>query len=75
MTKKSTSSTRKSITMFVLLAFGIIWLGWVPGLLAANQQGWMMPSFSNYADFFEVGIQSSKHLWLSIAFSLAVFGH
>jgi membrane protease YdiL (CAAX protease family) len=74
MTKKSTSSTRKSITVFVLLAFGITWLGWVPGLLVANQQGWMMPSFSNYADFFEIGFQSSKHQWLSIAFSLAVYG-
>ena len=53
---------------------GITWLGWMPGLLIANQNGWIMPTFSNYAEFFSAGIQSPQHLWLSIAFSVAVYG-
>ncbi len=74
MTDKSTSRNRKSLIVFISLAMGITWLGWIPGLLIANQNGWIMPTFSNYAEFFSAGIQSPQHLWLSIAFSVAVYG-
>jgi membrane protease YdiL (CAAX protease family) len=74
MTSNTTSASRSPLKVFFVLAFGITWLGWVPGLLLANQNGWMMPSFSNYAEFIDTGIQSPEHQWLSIAFSLAVYG-
>jgi membrane protease YdiL (CAAX protease family) len=74
MAGKTTAQKQKSLIVFLSLAMGITWLGWIPSLLIANRNGWMMPTFSNYAEFFSAGIQSYQHLWLSIAFSVAVYG-
>ena len=63
-----------SLTVCLLLAFGITWLGWIPGLIIGSQQGYLMPNFDTYADLFETGYPNTSHIWLVIAFQLGVYG-
>ena len=37
-----------SLTVYLILAMGITWLGWIPGLIIGAQQGYIMPNFTTY---------------------------
>ncbi len=41
-----------SLFVYLLLANGITWLCWIPGLLIGMQQGYLMPNFDSYAALF-----------------------
>ena len=49
--EKKTSSTQqqKSIVLYILIAFGITWLCWIPALVGASRQGFALPTISNFA--------------------------
>lgn len=63
-----------SLAIYLLLANGITWLGWIPGLVIGARHGHIMPNFTNYADLFATGFANRQHLWLGIAFSMGVYG-
>lgn len=63
-----------SILVYLILAMGITWLYWIPGLLIGSQQGYVMPNFDTYAALFEAGFTNTQHLLLAIAFQLGVYG-
>ena len=65
------SPHKHSLTVFLLLANGITWLGWIPGLVIGARQGFIMPRFDNYATLWDSGFANGLHLWLAVAFSLA----
>ena len=71
-------TTRKhhkySLLVYLLIANGITWLGWIPGLVIGAQQGYTMPNFDTYAELFKSGFANSQHIFLGIAFQLAVYG-
>lgn len=71
-------TTRKhhklSLPIYLLLANGITWLGWIPGLIIGARQGYVMPNFDTYAELFKSGFATPQHLFLGIAFQLAVYG-
>jgi len=63
-----------SLTVYLLLANGITWLLWLPGLIIGLQKDYLLPNFDTYHLLFETGFKNSQHLYLSIAFFLGVYG-
>ncbi len=62
------------IAVYLILAFGITWLCWIPGIILAYQQGYILPNYDTYATLFQTGFASTQHLFLSILFQLGVYG-
>ena len=58
-----------SLPIYLLLANGITWLLWIPGLIAELQKEYVMPNFDTFHLLFESGFANNQHLYLSIAFS------
>jgi len=63
-----------SLPVYLLIANGITWLLWIPGLIAEFQKEYVMPNFDTYHLLFESGFENSQHLYLSIAFFFGVYG-
>lgn len=63
-----------SLPVYLLIANGITWLLWLPGLIVGLQKDYVMPNFDTYHLLFETGFENSQHLYLSIAFFLGVYG-
>ena len=73
-TKPSDQNRSASLVVFLLLAFGITWLGWIPALVIADSQGYRLPTIANFNQVLQAGFTNSEHVLLSIMFSLAVYG-
>lgn len=63
-----------SLFVYLLIANGITWLGWLPGLIIGAQHGYIMPNFDTYASLFKTGFANTQHMFLGIAFQLGVYG-
>ena len=75
MTKEKTNWFHKHpIAVYLILANGITWLCWIPGITLAYQQGYLLLSFDTYATLFQSGFANSQHLFFSILFKLGVYG-
>lgn len=72
--KPSHQKRPTSLAIYLLLAFGITWLGWIPALVIADSQGYKLPTIANFNQVLQVGFVNSTHVVLSIMFSLAVYG-
>ena len=59
---------------YLILAFGITWLCWIPSLIIAKQQGYVLPTLANVSLFLDAGFTNAEHGLVSILFSLAVYG-
>ena len=71
-------ATRKyhkfSLPVYLLLANGITWLLWIPGLIAELRKGYLMPNFDTYHILYETGLANNQHIYLSVIFFFAVYG-
>lgn len=75
MSRDNTSWFHKHpIAVYLILANGITWLCWIPGIVIASQQGYILPNIDTYATLFQTGFANTQHLVLSIAFGLGVYG-
>lgn len=72
--EKSNSSERNTLTIFLVLAFGITWLCWIPALIIADKQNYVLPTMANLPQLFAGGFSNVQHVFISILFSLAVYG-
>lgn len=63
-----------SLTVYLLLANGITWLCWIPGIVIGAQHGYIMPNVDTNAALLASGFVDAQHLWLAIAFQLGVYG-
>ena len=63
-----------SLHVYLLIANGITWLLWLPGLIIGLQKDYVMPNFDTYHLLFETGFENNQHLYLSIAFFFGVYG-
>lgn len=63
-----------SLGVYLLLAFGITWLCWIPVFVINARYGYLLPGFNTYADLFKSGFTDARHLWLAIIFQLGVYG-
>lgn len=61
------------IYVSLLLANGITWLCWIPGLFIRTKQGYVIPNFDTYAIFLDTGFINTQHMLLGIAFQLGVY--
>ena len=73
MNTKTQSPHKFSLAIYLLLANGITWLCWLPGLIIGLREGYIMPNFDTYHLLFETGFKNSQHLYLSIAFFFGVY--
>ena len=71
---KSTGNSLNTLTVYLVLANGITWLCWLPGLLIGGPKGYTMPNFNTYAELFETGFANTEHMLLGIWFALGTFG-
>lgn len=62
------------IALYLILANGLTWLGWIPGLIFSRSRGYLMPTTSNFRALSQTGFADSTHLLLSILFQAAVYG-
>lgn len=74
MTKSPRKPHPASLAVYLLLANGLTWLCWLPGLVANLRLGYSLPNFNTYAALFESGFVNSQHLWLASLFQLGVYG-
>jgi len=74
MTTTTRTHNKFSLAVYLLLANGITWLLWIPGLIAEFQKDYVMPNFDTFHLLFESGFANSQHLYLSIAFFFGVYG-
>lgn len=62
------------VALYLILANGLTWLGWIPGLIFSRSRGYLMPMMSNYRALTQTGFEDSMHLLLSVLFQAAVYG-
>ncbi len=75
MAKQNTNWFRKHpITTYIIIAYGITWLGWIPTLIISSKQGYLLPTIDGFSTFVQAGISDTNHLIVTIGFSLAIFG-
>ncbi len=72
-------SEKQSLILYLALANGLTWLGWIPFLVVASQQGYMLPVVENYQAFLGrssagKSLAGPGHVVLALAFRLAVYG-
>ena len=75
MSEENLLRRKRAFVIYLILALGITWVAWIPSLIIADQQGYLLPTINNLPQLLESGgIQNSHHLFLSISFSFAVYG-
>lgn len=65
---------RHPIAIYLVLAYGITWILWVPSMIIATRQGYLLPTIDNIPLLVQNGFADARHLVVSVAFSLAVYG-
>lgn len=75
MEKQSFSSQQqKSIFLFIIIAFGITWLCWIPALAGSARQGFDLPMVNNFANQTDRSMLTSQQRLLTGMFNFAVYG-
>ncbi len=64
----------KTIILFILIAFGITWLCWIPALVGSTRQGFALPTISNFARMGEQASLTGQQRLLTGLFNFAVYG-
>ncbi len=59
---------------YLVLAYGITWLCWIPALAVATRHGYLLPTIDRFADFVRAGFADATHALLAAVFTLAVYG-
>jgi len=62
------------ITTYLILAYGITWLCWIPSLIISTANGYLLPTTDNFTTFIQSGFSNTNHILISVVFSLAVYG-
>lgn len=70
----SSGTKSKTIVLFILIAFGITWLCWIPALVGSSRQGFALPTISNFARMGEQASLTGQQRLLSSLFNFAVYG-
>jgi membrane protease YdiL (CAAX protease family) len=68
------SANTKTIVIYLILANGLTWLGWLPALWMSATPGYLLPIIANYPELFARGFLNSRHLQQAVVFTLAVYG-
>ena len=74
--KKQNTSwfSKHPIAAYLILAYGITWLCWIPTLIISTRQGYLLPTIDGFATFIQSGFSDTNHIFIVVAYSLAVYG-
>ncbi len=67
-------TNKYALPIYLILANGITWVCWLPGLIIGLREGYMMPNFDTYHILYQTGFETAQHKWLAVAFFLGVYG-
>ncbi len=62
------------IATYLILANVITWLCWIPTLLIASKQSYLLPTMDGFAAFVQSGFSDINHAIVVVVFILAVYG-
>ena len=65
---------KRSLFVYLILANGITWLCWIPGLVIGGRNGYVLPNIDTYKTLFQTGWMNTQHMLLGILFLLGVYG-
>lgn len=65
---------KQGLLLYLIVANLWTWVLWIPPLLVARREGYVLPSPDQYARLAAEGFSGSRHVALAIMFSLAVYG-
>src|SRR5918997_1884206 len=65
---------KHGLLLYLIVANLWTWVLWIPPVLIATREGYVLPSPDQYARLAAEGFSGSRHVTLAIIFSLAVYG-
>lgn len=64
----------RALPLYLILANGITWACWIPALVIAAREGYLMPGLETYGTLLRDGFVDARHRGLSILFQAGVYG-
>src|SRR5918997_4418409 len=65
---------KHGLLLYLIVANLWTWVLWIPPVLIATREGYVLPSPDQYARLAAEGFSGSRHVTLALMFSLAVYG-
>ncbi len=62
------------VLAYLIFAYGITWLGWIPSLIFSSQQGYLLPTVDGFVDFIQAGFTDTTHVFMVLSFQFAIYG-
>ncbi len=72
--QETTKQRGNKMIVYLVVAFGWTWVGWIVSLVVADRQGYLLPTIATLPELIEFGFKGPEHIFYSILFQLAVFG-
>ena len=70
----SNSSGRRALWTYLIVAYGVSWLCWMPSLVLSTREGYPLPTIDRLISQPGFAFADTRHVALSALFSLAVYG-
>ncbi len=65
---------RRGILSYLILANALTWLCWIPAVVLANRQGYLLPTADNFVTLVRSGFVDTQHVLVALIFQLGVYG-
>jgi len=62
------------ITTYMIVAYGITWLCWIPALIISLKQNYLLPTLDGFAALIQSGFTDTTHIIIVISYQFAVYG-
>ncbi len=62
------------IFFYLIIAYGITWLGWIPSLIFSSKQGYLLPTLDGFVNFIQAGFTDTNHIFIVLSFQFAIYG-
>jgi len=56
------------IAIYLILANGLTWLGWLPALIISSQHGYPLPVIGNFREWLPTAFSSARQSFITLAF-------
>ncbi len=61
------------IATYLILAYGITWLCWIPVLIISTGRDYLLPTIDGFATFIQAGFSDTNHIFIVVVYSLAAY--
>lgn len=62
------------IFFYLIISYGITWLGWIPSLIISSKQGYLLPTLDGFANLIQAGFTDTTHIIMVLSYSFAIYG-